>query len=72
MPGYKSMDIADFILKKLDNDLPRNLYYHCAQHTRDVYQAAVKIGEVMGINEDEMLLLETAALFHDAGFLVQL
>ena len=59
-----------FILKKLRKELPTLLSYHSVEHVKDVYRAAKSIGKKEGISAEEMDLLLTAALFHDAGFLV--
>jgi len=58
-----------FIMEKLENDLPSYIRYHNAQHTKDVMAAAEYLGQQEGITDQEMLLLKTAALFHDTGFL---
>lgn len=58
-----------YILKKLEKELPKNLYYHNYHHTLDVLEAAGIYGGMEKINEEEMILLKTAALYHDSGFL---
>lgn len=58
-----------FIVKKLNEELPRNLYYHGFHHTVDVLNASIMIAEVEDINGDDLILLKTGALFHDCGFL---
>jgi uncharacterized protein len=64
-------DAGNFILNKLLKELPAHLSYHNVDHTRDVYEAAKRIGELEQIPDDEMNLLLTAALFHDSGFLMK-
>ncbi|MFK7924070.1 MAG: HD domain-containing protein [Bacteroidia bacterium] len=59
-----------YILNRLDQELPINLYYHSPQHTRDVYEAATEIAYHEQIKGDDLRLLQTAALFHDCGFLI--
>jgi uncharacterized membrane-anchored protein YitT (DUF2179 family)/predicted metal-dependent HD superfamily phosphohydrolase len=61
-----------FIIEKLENDLPAYVRYHNAQHTKDVMAAAEHLGTKEGIGEEDMMLLRTAALFHDTGFLQQM
>jgi uncharacterized membrane-anchored protein YitT (DUF2179 family) len=63
--------VYDFLMPKLENELPVHLTYHNAAHTQSVIAAAEYIGAKEKISDDEMLLLKTAALFHDAGFLQQ-
>lgn len=60
-----------YILDRLDRELPADLSYHCPQHTRDVVAASLRIGKREGFHDGDLLLLETAALYHDAGFLHQ-
>jgi len=63
-------DLEESILTKLENELPKNLYYHNLKHTIDVITEVEIIGRKEGISESEMLLLKTAALFHDTGFIL--
>jgi uncharacterized membrane-anchored protein YitT (DUF2179 family)/predicted metal-dependent HD superfamily phosphohydrolase len=49
--------------------LPAYLTYHDASHTRSVIEFAEHLALSEGVSGDELLLLKTAALFHDAGYL---
>lgn len=60
-------DIQEIILDKLEKELPRYLYYHNVKHTVDVVTEVELIGWAEGCTDDEVLLLKTAGLFHDAG-----
>jgi predicted metal-dependent HD superfamily phosphohydrolase len=60
----------EFILNKLKTGLNPDLYYHCYNHTLDVYRSAVKLAKLEKIEKKDLTLLETAALFHDSGFLL--
>ena len=64
---YEQVD--QFLEDKLEKGLPTYLTYHTLQHTKNVIKIAVKLAEAENISGDELLLLKTAALFHDAGFL---
>jgi uncharacterized protein len=64
-------EAGKYILNKLNDELPGRLTYHNADHTMDVYFAAGFIGEQENIDDMEMKLLLTAALYHDSGFLVK-
>lgn len=64
-------EVKDFILNKLEKELPDHLYYHSVAHTLDVYESCKSIAQSEGINSIELKLLLTAALFHDAGFIEQ-
>lgn len=60
-------DIQEVILDKLEKELPPYLYYHNVKHTVDVVTEVELIGWGEGVSDEEILLLKTAALFHDAG-----
>lgn len=61
--------VRQFIISKLEKELPKYLCYHNAHHTKAVLNNAHYIGTAEGISESEMNILLTAALFHDTGFL---
>ncbi len=63
-------DIQEIILDKLERELPEFLFYHNVKHTVDVVTEVELIGWAEGCNDEEILLLKTAALFHDAGHTV--
>ncbi|MBP8822726.1 MAG: HD domain-containing protein [Flavobacteriales bacterium] len=60
-----------FILAELHAGLPSMRTYHCFEHTLDVTAAVLRIAQNEGITGEDVALLETAALFHDAGYMVQ-
>ena len=60
-------DIQEIILDKLEKELPENLYYHNVKHTVDVVTEVELIGWAEGCTDEEILILKTAGLFHDAG-----
>jgi len=60
-----------FILDKLQKELPGYLYYHSFSHTQDVLTAALRIASDEGINGKDIMLLRTAVVYHDAGFIIQ-
>lgn len=57
------------VFGQLSEKLPKHLYYHSLEHTKDVVNEAVRIGNSEGLNEHELLLLKIAALYHDNGFI---
>jgi len=63
-------DIQEIVLDKLEKELPPYLYYHNVKHTVDVVTEVELIGWAEGCTDEEILLLKTAALFHDAGHTV--
>lgn len=64
-------DIEEYILNRLEKELPKHLYYHNVKHTMDVCIGVEIIGTAEGVTEEELLYLKTAALFHDMGQIVQ-
>ena len=60
-------DIQEIILDKLERELPKFLYYHNVKHTVDVVTEVELIGWAEGCTDEEILILKTAGLFHDAG-----
>lgn len=62
-------EIHDRVMTKLENELPAELTYHNASHTTRVIADASMIAKGEGVEYDGLLLLKTAALFHDTGFL---
>jgi adenylate cyclase len=63
-------DIQEIILDKLEKELPGYLYYHNVKHTVDVVTEVELIGWGEGCTDEEILLLKTAGLFHDAGHII--
>ncbi len=62
-------EIKRVILQKLEDESPSYMTYHNAAHTIDVMEAATYIAQKEGITGDDLILLKTAALFHDIGYL---
>ena len=60
-------DIQEIILDRLEKELPDNLFYHNVKHTVDVVTEVELIGWGEGCSDEEILILKTAGLFHDAG-----
>ncbi len=60
-------DLQEIILDKLEKELPDYLFYHNVKHTVDVVTEVELIGWAEGVTDEEILILKTAALFHDAG-----
>jgi uncharacterized protein len=59
-----------YVLGRLEAELPPNLYYHGLHHTRDdVLPATQRLSKMVGLDDDQALLLHTAALYHDIGYI---
>lgn len=63
-------DLQEMMLNKLEHELPSQLHYHNIKHTIDVVTQAELIGLGEGVNDEQLLLLKTAALFHDSGHIL--
>jgi HD superfamily phosphohydrolase YqeK len=60
-----------YIIKRLETELPDNLHYHGIHHTIDVYEASIKLAELEKLPEEEKIIIHSAALYHDVGFIFQ-
>lgn len=58
------------ILQKLKTALPSTIVYHDLNHTLYVEKAAQRLAYLEGIQGEELILLRTAVLFHDVGFIM--
>lgn len=64
-------ELSTLVFTELEN-LDDRLYYHNIAHTRDdVLKNAILLAEEAQLNDSETLIVKTAALFHDTGFLDQ-
>lgn len=62
-------DLEEFIIEKLNKELPINLYFHNSKYTKDIYTQVELIGRAEEASPEELLLLRTAALFLNTGFI---
>ncbi|GAB4168236.1 MAG: hypothetical protein Kow00108_01220 [Calditrichia bacterium] len=62
-------DIKSRIIARLKEELPDTLLYHVPEHTIDVYEKVRFLGTEEGVSEEDIQLLEIAALYHDVGFI---
>lgn len=70
MPDFESA--RHYALTRLENELDPILFYHSLFHTRDdVVPAVRRLASMEGIEGESMLLLLTAAYYHDLGFVEQ-
>ena len=63
------LDVEEKILSKIENELPESFSFHNLMHTVNVSTQVDLIGRAEGISDEEMIFVQTAALFHDSGFL---
>jgi len=61
-----------YVFERLRHDLPPSLGYHSLAHTcEDVLPAAERLASIERVDEESLLLLRTAACYHDIGFIEQ-
>ncbi len=61
-----------YALERLEHELPAALSYHSVAHTRDeVVPAVERLAMTEGVADDALVLLRTAAWYHDLGFVEQ-
>lgn len=71
--GLMTMDFEHArktILNRLKSSLPDELTYHDIKHTLDVEKAVLRFAKLEGIKDEDLILLRTAVLFHDAGYIL--
>lgn len=64
-------EAKSYINGRLRKELPKHLTYHSLAHVKDVYRAAERLAKAEGVKGEDLTLLLTAVLFHDAGFIFQ-
>jgi class 3 adenylate cyclase/predicted metal-dependent HD superfamily phosphohydrolase len=57
------------VIQRLKANLPDQIVYHDLFHTLNVEKAVIRLAQLEGISEEELLLLRTSALYHDIGFI---
>ena len=67
LPDYEKFKID--ITKLLKSGLDKHLHYHGFHHVEYVMKAALLIASSDNLSNKELLLLKTAILLHDSGFL---
>ena len=72
MPHPDFENARQYALHRLETELPQELTYHALPHTRDdVVPAVERLAAMEGVKGEPLILLRTAALFHDLGFIEQ-
>lgn len=61
----------EYILNKLKEELNPDLKYHSISHTIDVFNSATILAAMENIDGKNLILLQTAALYHDSGLLIK-
>lgn len=63
------LDLEEFIIEKLENELNPNMFFHNSKHTKDIYTLAELIGRAEDISQEDLLLCRTSALLIDVGYI---
>lgn len=69
------LQVVDFdhmrqdVIQRLKVNLPDKIVYHDLFHTLNVEKAVIRLAQLEGISEEDLLLVRTAALYHDLGFI---
>lgn len=63
--------LADFICKKMEQQLPSFVIYHGLDHTTDVHTSVVRFAQLENLDEYNTNLVRAAAWLHDAGIMVK-
>lgn len=59
----------EYMFARLRNELPDYLEYHGWNHTKGVLEAVELLGREEGLSEEDQILINTAAVYHDCGYL---
>ncbi|MCT2410048.1 HD domain-containing protein [Chryseobacterium antibioticum] len=60
--------VSSYVTLFLSENLSEDFSFHCMGHTYDVVNAVREIGAQSNLSEEEMLVLQVAAWFHDCGY----
>jgi predicted metal-dependent HD superfamily phosphohydrolase len=59
---------SEFVTKLLNENLSSKYSYHNLAHTREVFNGVTELGTNSNLPEDDLEIVQVAALFHDTGF----
>jgi len=62
-------DVEDEVIEKLNKDLPLSLYFHNLERVKEIYNLIELYSRAEELSEEECLLVRTAALFADTGYI---
>ena len=60
-------DLKDYV-ESMMTDTTSNLYFHNFKHVLDVYEQVEGLAHSENVNDENLVLLKTAALLHDIGY----
>ena len=62
-------DIEEDIMDRASKELPANLYFHDLARMKDIYGLVELFCRAEDLSEEEALMVRTAALLHDVGYI---
>ena len=71
LSGIDFQRMREDILTRMRALMPETIIYHDVAHTLNVEKSAVRYAQLEGVSTNDLLLLQTAALYHDAGYLFE-
>ncbi len=63
------LDLEEYIMDRMGKELPDKLLYHNIHHTGHVYRQVELLGRGEEVSQEDLLLLRSAALLHDLGYI---
>ena len=60
----------NYIVNRLQKELSPNLYFHSLDHSLDVLHSACRLNCMEELSENDSVLIETAAIYHDSGMII--
>jgi uncharacterized protein len=64
------LDAKNHIADRLQKELSPDLYFHSYDHSLDVLRSACRLNCMEKVNAIDAVLIETAAIYHDAGMII--
>lgn len=64
--------VREYALQYYKDHADERLYYHDKEHTEGMVAAAIQIGNHYQLNDRDFFIVQTAAWFHDLGYMVDL
>lgn len=61
--------VKKIIFDKIKSEMPAEYTYHGLHHTEYVLEVCEKYIEMLGLHEEDALILKTAAVLHDVGLI---
>ncbi len=63
-------EVSRYVTAYLNRNLPEEILFHDLEHIRYVVEKAKDLGQKCGLNEQELIMVQICAWFHDIGFSV--